>query len=199
MAFEHDDRSWPIVKARWAGTVSDRELDAALARMDEYLSRGRRFGLLIDSRGGGGFSPEQRTRVIAHMKRQAHITSRLLVQAVGARVRHHYDRPWRPDEPRRTTLVAIAEHDAIDHGVLRAVLEEAGFEVLEAISRNPVTAGTPVIVLTARGDDADAKRGLALGARRYMSKPFDVRDLIAEVLRQVGSRASEGRSGRAAL
>ena len=82
MAFEHDDRSWPIVKARWAGTVSDRELDAALARMDEYLSRGRRFGLLIDSRGGGGFSPEQRTRVIAHMKRQAHITSRLLVQAV---------------------------------------------------------------------------------------------------------------------
>ena len=48
---------------------------------------------------------------------------RLLVQAVGARVRHHYDRPWRPDEPRRTTLVAIAEHDAIDHGVLRAVLE----------------------------------------------------------------------------
>jgi signal transduction histidine kinase/DNA-binding response OmpR family regulator len=77
--------------------------------------------------------------------------------------------------------------------------ELSGFEVLEAISRNPVTAGTPVIVLTARGDDADAKRGLALGARRYMSKPFDVRDLIAEVLRQVGSRASEGRSGRAAL
>lgn len=48
---------------------------------------------------------------------------RLLVQAVGARVRHHYDRSWRPDEPRRTTLVAIAEHDAIDHGVLRSVLE----------------------------------------------------------------------------
>ncbi len=77
--------------------------------------------------------------------------------------------------------------------------ELSGFEVLEAIARNPATAGTPVIVLTARGDEADAKRGLALGARRYMSKPFDVRDLIAEVLRQVGARASEGRSGRASL
>lgn len=48
---------------------------------------------------------------------------RLLVQAVGARVRHHYDRPWRPQEARRTTLVAIAERDAIDMQVLRAVLE----------------------------------------------------------------------------
>ncbi|GGB91459.1 cobalamin biosynthesis protein CobW [Novosphingobium endophyticum] len=47
---------------------------------------------------------------------------RLLVQAVGARVRHQYDRPWRPDEARRTTLVAIAEHDHIDVDAIRAVL-----------------------------------------------------------------------------
>ena len=47
---------------------------------------------------------------------------RLLVQAVGARVRHQYDRPWRPDEPRRTTLVAIAEHDHVDADAIRAVL-----------------------------------------------------------------------------
>ena len=47
---------------------------------------------------------------------------RLLVQAVGARVRHQYDRPWRPDETRRTTLVAIAEHAHIDADAIRAVL-----------------------------------------------------------------------------
>ena len=47
---------------------------------------------------------------------------RLLVQAVGARVRHQYDRPWRPDEPRRTTPVAIAEHDHVDADAIRAVL-----------------------------------------------------------------------------
>lgn len=47
---------------------------------------------------------------------------RLLVQAVGARVRYQYDRPWRPDEARRTTLVVIAEHDHVDADTIRAVL-----------------------------------------------------------------------------
>jgi hypothetical protein len=82
MSFEYDDQSWPIVKARWTGTATDQAVDAALARIDGYLARGERFGLLIDSRGGGGFSPEQRNRVIAHMKSRAEQTSRLLVQAV---------------------------------------------------------------------------------------------------------------------
>ena len=48
---------------------------------------------------------------------------RMLVQAVGARVRSHYDRPWRPDEARLTTLVAIAEHDHLDPAAIRAVLQ----------------------------------------------------------------------------
>jgi cobalamin biosynthesis protein CobW len=48
---------------------------------------------------------------------------RLLVQAVGARVRHQYDRPWRPGEARATALVVIAEHDRIDEAAIRAVLE----------------------------------------------------------------------------
>ena len=47
---------------------------------------------------------------------------RLLVQAVGARVRHQYDRPWTPDEARRGRLVVIAEHDHVDEGAIRAVL-----------------------------------------------------------------------------
>ncbi|MBK1636440.1 cobalamin biosynthesis protein CobW [Rhodovulum adriaticum] len=48
---------------------------------------------------------------------------RLLVQAVGARVRHQYDRPWGADEPRATRLVVIAEHDDIDPRAIRAALE----------------------------------------------------------------------------
>jgi hypothetical protein len=82
MAFDYDDEGWPIVKARWSGASTDREVDAALARIDHYLSREQRFGLLIDSRGGGGFSPEQRNRVLTHMKARAELTSRLLIQAV---------------------------------------------------------------------------------------------------------------------
>ena len=47
---------------------------------------------------------------------------RLLVQAVGARVRHQFDRPWGPSEPRRGQLVVIAEHDDINADAIRAAL-----------------------------------------------------------------------------
>ncbi|MEL7150966.1 MAG: cobalamin biosynthesis protein CobW [Pseudomonadota bacterium] len=47
---------------------------------------------------------------------------RLLVQAVGARVRHQYDRLWQPEEGRCGRLVVIAEHDDIDAKAIRAAL-----------------------------------------------------------------------------
>lgn len=47
---------------------------------------------------------------------------RLLVQAVGARVRHQYDRPWRPEEGRQGRLVVIAEHDNINEPAIRGIL-----------------------------------------------------------------------------
>lgn len=47
---------------------------------------------------------------------------RLLVQAVGARVRHQFDRPWQSDETRQGRLVVIAEHDDISRASIEAVL-----------------------------------------------------------------------------
>ncbi|SLN15935.1 cobalamin biosynthesis protein CobW [Ruegeria meonggei] len=47
---------------------------------------------------------------------------RLLVQAVGARVRHQYDRPWEAGEERRSRLVVIAEHDDIKEAAIRDIL-----------------------------------------------------------------------------
>ena len=47
---------------------------------------------------------------------------RALVQAVGARVRHQFDRPWTADEQRVTRLVVIAEHDRIDAAKIHAAL-----------------------------------------------------------------------------
>jgi cobalamin biosynthesis protein CobW len=45
---------------------------------------------------------------------------RLLVQGVGQRFRHHYDRPWRSDEMRQGQLVVIGEQ-----GLDRAAIEQA--------------------------------------------------------------------------
>jgi cobalamin biosynthesis protein CobW len=47
---------------------------------------------------------------------------RLLVQAVGARVRVQYDRAWGADEARQGRLVVIAEHDDIDADAIRLAL-----------------------------------------------------------------------------
>lgn len=47
---------------------------------------------------------------------------RLLVQAVGGRVRHQFDRMWKPDEPRQGRLVVIAEHDDIRRDVIETAL-----------------------------------------------------------------------------
>ncbi|WP_299351295.1 cobalamin biosynthesis protein CobW [uncultured Shimia sp.] len=47
---------------------------------------------------------------------------RLLVQAVGARVRHQFDRPWKPEEGRQGRMVVIAEHDDVNEAVIRAAL-----------------------------------------------------------------------------
>ncbi|RBP90968.1 cobalamin biosynthesis protein CobW [Rhodobacter sp. 140A] len=49
---------------------------------------------------------------------------RLLVQAVGARVRRQFDRPWGAD-PRRSALVVIAERVDVDAAAIRAALSEA--------------------------------------------------------------------------
>ena len=47
---------------------------------------------------------------------------RLLVQAVGARVRWQYDRTWGPNEDKQGRLVVIAEHDDIVRSSIETVL-----------------------------------------------------------------------------
>jgi cobalamin biosynthesis protein CobW len=47
---------------------------------------------------------------------------RLVVQGVGARFQHHYDRDWRADEPRETRLVVIGQ-SGLDEAAIRAHLE----------------------------------------------------------------------------
>jgi two-component system response regulator VicR len=54
-----------------------------------------------------------------------------------------------------------------------------GFDVLQALRADGVD--TPVLVLTARGDEADKVRGLRNGADDYVTKPFALRELLARV------------------
>jgi len=54
---------------------------------------------------------------------------------------------------------------------------------------------TPILMLTARGDDVDRIVGLELGADDYLSKPFNPRELVARIraiLRRASNRAARG-------
>ncbi|HEY8169362.1 MAG TPA: response regulator transcription factor [Candidatus Limnocylindrales bacterium] len=67
-----------------------------------------------------------------------------------------------------------------------------GLDVIRELRRASVV---PIIVLTARGDEADRVVGLELGADDYMAKPFSPRELVARVravLRRTDAAAAGG-------
>ena len=55
----------------------------------------------------------------------------------------------------------------------------SGFDILSRLRE--VRPGQPVIILSARGEEADRVRGLRMGADDYVVKPFSVRELLARV------------------
>jgi two-component system phosphate regulon response regulator PhoB len=57
----------------------------------------------------------------------------------------------------------------------------SGIEVCRQIRRKPRTRDLPVIMLTARGEEADKVRGLNTGADDYLTKPFSLPELLARV------------------
>jgi phosphate regulon transcriptional regulator PhoB len=57
----------------------------------------------------------------------------------------------------------------------------SGFEICRMIRKKPDTEGLPIIMLTAKTDSVDKIMGLEIGADDYMTKPFDVRELLARV------------------
>ena len=64
----------------------------------------------------------------------------------------------------------------------------SGIEVCRRLRRKATTANTPIIMLTARGEESDRIRGLETGADDYVTKPFSPRELVARggaVIRRV--------------
>ncbi len=79
---------------------------------------------------------------------------------------------------------AGGDYDAV---ILDVMLPgQDGFEVLKQLRR---TSNVPVLMLTARGDEADRIVGLEIGADDYLPKTFSTRELLAR-LRAVTRRAS---------
>jgi DNA-binding response OmpR family regulator len=69
-----------------------------------------------------------------------------------------------------------------------------GFEVCRHLRKEPATASTPVIMLTARIGESDRVAGLDLGADDYITKPFSPKEALARI-RAVLRRSDRGGEG----
>ena len=56
-----------------------------------------------------------------------------------------------------------------------------GFDVTIEVRANAALAKLPILMLTAKGREAEMKKGLSLGADAYITKPFSTHDLVAKV------------------
>jgi DNA-binding response OmpR family regulator len=63
---------------------------------------------------------------------------------------------------------------------------KSGFEVLQAVRADESLVATKVVMLTAKGREADAAKGMALGADAYVTKPFSTRELAERVRSLLG-------------
>jgi DNA-binding response OmpR family regulator len=89
--------------------------------------------------------------------------------------------------------LAALERDVFDAVLLDVMMP--GMDGLEVCRRIRQTRQVPVIMLTARGDEADRVVGLELGADDYVPKPFSPRELLARIRATV--RRVRGQAGPA--
>ncbi len=82
-------------------------------------------------------------------------------------------------------------HEELDLIILDLMLPGIpGMELCRILRSDPKTAGIPIIMLTAKGEEVDRVLGLEIGADDYMTKPFSPRELVARV-KAVMRRTSE--------
>ena len=80
----------------------------------------------------------------------------------------------------------LVDEDAPDVIVLDWMLPSvAGIEVCRQLKMRPETRSIPIIMLSARSEEADKVRGLETGADDYVAKPYAVAELMARVRTQL--------------
>lgn len=76
-------------------------------------------------------------------------------------------------------LIEADRPDLVLLDVMLPVLN--GYDVCQKVREQPGLRHVKIIMLSAKGYDAEVKKGIALGADLYVTKPFSTRDLVAKV------------------
>lgn len=90
-------------------------------------------------------------------------------------------------EDGQQALDALAADPDIDLLVLDVMMPvKDGITTLRELRADPSMAGLPIVMLTAKAQEADISAGVAAGADHYMTKPFDPLELEQLIERLVG-------------
>jgi DNA-binding response OmpR family regulator len=62
----------------------------------------------------------------------------------------------------------------------------SGYDLCQRVRENPAWQGIRIVMLSAKGRDIEVKKGIAVGADAYVTKPFATKELIAKVQQLLG-------------
>ena len=65
--------------------------------------------------------------------------------------------------------------------------EVSGYEICQGVRLDPNLSNVKILMMTARGSAIEKRKGLALGADGFISKPFELQELRLEVRRLLGA------------
>jgi DNA-binding response OmpR family regulator len=83
-------------------------------------------------------------------------------------------------------LAAVAEFGP-DLMLLDVMMPQmSGYDVCQKVRANPDWQGIRIVMLSAKGREAEVSKGLAVGADAYVTKPFSTKDLVARVQEILG-------------
>lgn len=118
-----------------------------------------------------------------------------IAELIAVNLRHNGFRPiWASD--------SVAAQRDLDAGLPDLILldwmlpGESGLTLAKRWRADARTQGVPIIMLTARGDEADRVAGLDAGADDYIAKPFSTKELLARI-RAVLRRRTPEQAGEA--
>lgn len=82
------------------------------------------------------------------------------------------------------------QHEAPDLVVLDVMLPgRSGFEVCQIVRKDPALAAMKILMITARGGAVEKRKGFAMGADGFLTKPFSNAELTDQIVMLMGEKA----------
>src|SRR5690606_22318380 len=177
---------WPHRRARCRRT--GRSVQCLARHGRQWPAAGGHLGLddpvQARQRPHEGIAPPPAVPASAYNRRVPRILVLEDSQDTGDLLRHYLERAGHTVDllTTGTAVLAHAREHKPDLVLLDLMLPGMdGLLVCQALRQDPGTAATPIIMVTARGEEADRIRGLELGADDYVVKPFSPKEVVARV------------------